>query len=461
MSNETVDEKLAALKRMFPGSDDLVLRDLLAMCDGDVKKTQDMIGISTVDNSNEVEEPDEPEDISSVERFPVRPDAFTKLNPRLQSKRLCKSTKKGHQLKILDVFGTKRNEKDTYTPIPDLLLQNSLWEQSLLRKPDTGMNRQATLRTFIRDDGNETNKNDQQFKKIRTLKHGKTLHLYDPLDVALHLPCTLELKIFPVELANRLLKFLMEESQTWSRNEFHMFDRAVSSPHSSIVYTSERGLYESKAFTYNGRQITNVRMFNDDMLEARDIVERAVNAEIKKRGLAKYQYPGKWRTTVAVCNKYDGAKESVGFHSDQLTHLGPHCVIASVSLGVTREFRLKERLYSTAGISTGKEGPGISVHLPHNSLTIMHAGCQENYKHSLIPAAAIDPHPISKNTRINITYRMYLNNFKSESIPTCTCGNPMILRTMANKSRQDVGETKGDGYSYMWMCGNSYNGKEK
>lgn len=53
----------------------------------------------------------------------------------------------------------------------------------------------------------------------------------------------------------------------------------------------------------------------------------------------------------------------------------------------------------------------ISIHLPHNSLLVMHAEMQEEWKHSIHPAKAIDPHPVSGNIRINITYRCYRDAF--------------------------------------------------
>ena len=43
--------------------------------------------------------------------------------------------------------------------------------------------------------------------------------------------------------------------------------------------------------------------------------------------------PVLWRANVAAANCYEGAKESVGPHSDQLTYLGPYPTIASLSLG--------------------------------------------------------------------------------------------------------------------------------
>lgn len=352
------------------------------------------------------------------------------------------------------------------SPCPNDLLEMSLWEHSLLQQKQ-GSGRQVTLRKFLQKDVDENSNsskpdnkttNSNILNQMRLSSPAKTLHLYDPEDVAQYLPCTMHLQIFPPSLANRLLEFLIKESDSWDPNQFYMFDRAVSSPHTTSFYTNDYELYKSKSASYNGVQIKNPRLFNEDMREACKIVERVVNQEIKKRGLKKYQYPGKWTTNAAVCNRYNGAKESVGFHSDQLTHLGPHCVIASVSLGVTREFRLKERLYQTKeGTSTKKTGPGISIHLPHNSLTIMHAGCQEEYKHSLMPGSKIDAHPIGKNMRINITYRMYLKEFEIQKNPTCFCKRPMILRTMAADSQEEGGQK----YKFMWMCGSNYSGKEK
>lgn len=83
----------------------------------------------------------------------------------------------------------------------------------------------------------------------------------------------------------------------------------------------------------------------------------------------------------------------VGYHCDQLTYLGPRAVIGSLSLGVAREFRVRK---ITARDETGVEGlkrsaekatsradaeGQIAIHLPHNSLLVMHAEMQEEWKH--------------------------------------------------------------------------------
>ncbi|KAK5004748.1 hypothetical protein LTR28_008517 [Elasticomyces elasticus] len=59
----------------------------------------------------------------------------------------------------------------------------------------------------------------------------------------------------------------------------------------------------------------------------------------------------------------------------------------------------------------------ISIHLPHNSLLIMHAEMQEEWKHSIAPSAAIDPHPLAGNKRLNITYRWYKESLHPRFTP--------------------------------------------
>lgn len=312
---------------------------------------------------------------------------------------------------------------------------------------------QITLKRFL-----ESPENHPTFKRERLTTKGKPLHLFDPADVKNLLPCTMHLNVFPKEMADSILQLLLTESETWPSNNFRLFDRAVSSPHSTAFYTDNDEIFKQKSASYNGKRLKNPRRFSPEMIKAKRIVEHIVNQEIQARGLMPYQYPHKWHTDAAICNKYNGPKQSVGFHSDQLTHIGPHAVIASISLGVTREFRLKSRV--------DKNACPISVHLPHNSLIIMHAGCQEQYKHSLMPAPIgepLDAHPVSGLVRINITYRMYLPEFRYDKIPRCECDRGMILRVITKDKVLVPNNSGGKGKegtnnlpTYIWMCGSSY-----
>lgn len=149
-------------------------------------------------------------------------------------------------------------------------------------------------------------------------------------------------------------------------------------------------------------------------------------------------------------NCYKGGNESVGFHSDQLTYLGPRAIIGSISLGVAREFRVRkivarddEDRSGSKDLRADAEGQ-IAIHLPHNSLLVMHAEMQEEWKHSIAPAQAIDPHPIAGNKRINITYRHYRESFHPKYTPRCQCNVAAVLRCVQRKK-----ENRG---RYMWMC---------
>ena len=229
-------------------------------------------------------------------------------------------------------------------------------------------------------------------------------------------------------------------------------------------------------------------------------VQEVVNREIEKRvkevyprgERLKYQSSGEWVPNAAFVNCYEGGKESVGYHSDQLTYLGPRAVIGSLSLGVEREFRIRrvvprgeeeeeeeedgdddenrdgtakdngpgagkiedrnnaiidkseKRKSKQAAIAAANAQGQISLPLPHNSLLIMHAEMQESWKHSIAPARTITPHPISGNKRINITYRHYREEFHPRYTPRCRCGVATVLRC-AQRKRGSVGR-------YMWMC---------
>lgn len=115
-------------------------------------------------------------------------------------------------------------------------------------------------------------------------------------------------------------------------------------------------------------------------------------------------------------------------------------------------------------------------------LTIMHASCQETFKHSIPPQKVIDafrppfpppaklpsnnteepneaPPPIGAqptptyNARINITFRFYRPDFQPSSIPRCRCGVPCILRPdMKNRYAAPAGEEKTIVTKYWWTC---------
>lgn len=198
-----------------------------------------------------------------------------------------------------------------------------------------------------------------------------------------------------------------------------------------------------------------MRRITPQLLKVKPIVQEAVNREIQNRIKTRYpggkklkfQSPEAWVPNSAFCNCYDGAQQNVGWHSDQLTYLGPRAVIGSISLGVAREFRVRRVLPRDGDTKLPEDPDGegqISIHLPHNSLLVMHAEMQEEWKHCVTPAPSIDPHPIAGNKRINITYRDYKANMHPRGTPKCRCGVPCVLRVV-QKKKENFGK-------YFWMC---------
>ena len=90
---------------------------------------------------------------------------------------------------------------------------------------------------------------------------------------------------------------------------------------------------------------------------------------------------------AVLCNRYRNESDSVGLHADAEPEMGP--VIASVSLGTERLFRLKDKNGVLA----------FAERLPHGSLFIMAGNTQRNFKHEVPkePAVALP--------RVNLTFR--------------------------------------------------------
>jgi alkylated DNA repair dioxygenase AlkB len=297
-------------------------------------------------------------------------------------------------------------------------------------------------------------------------RKGRTLHLFTPADIAAHTPCSIIHNFLPAEEAAALLKELLAEAPTYGRATFKLFDNVVQSPHSACFYVNsiEEQEKQKSEYLYNGSYLSDVRELLPEMRKVSSKVRGAVNGEIAVRirdhypegRKLKYQCPDEWIPNAAFINCYNGGAESVGYHSDQLTYLGPRPVIGSLSLGVAREFRVRKivgreegrtdccKRTDGSGRSRADEEGQIAIHLPHNSLLVMHAEMQEEWKHSIHPSSAIDPHPLAGNKRINITYRWYRESFRPRYTPKCKCGIATVLKCVQKKK-----ENRG---RYIWMC---------
>jgi hypothetical protein len=198
---------------------------------------------------------------------------------------------------------------------------------------------QSSLRTFaVSSAGADTSTPSKRAKLLS--RKGATLHLYDPVDISEHTPCTIIHNFLPADEANALLKELLEESKSFEQITFKLFDNVVSSPHTSGFYVgSYKELQEQKhEYVYNGSRMTvgislpffvrdtrlteiqDVRTLTPQLERVKARVQEAVNKEIQTRirthyggKKLRYQSPGPWTPNAAFVNCYNGPHESVGW----------------------------------------------------------------------------------------------------------------------------------------------------
>ena len=113
----------------------------------------------------------------------------------------------------------------------------------------------------------------------------------------------------------------------------------------------------------------------------------------------------------------------------------------------------------------------FNIPATHNSLVIMHASCQERFKHTIPPQQTIDafkpafPPPTTQSvpnemmppdtSRINITFRFYRPDFSAKTIPKCQCGIPTVLRPDMKRRENSSMVSEWEQTAkmrYFWMC---------
>jgi len=98
-----------------------------------------------------------------------------------------------------------------------------------------------------------------------------------------------------------------------------------------------------------------------------------------------------------LANLYRDGRDSMGCHADDEKELGPNPVIASLSLGDERLFKLHHK----------KRKQTLDITLGHGDLLVMAGTLQHHWVHSVPKTKKI------KTPRINLTFRRILEQYKS------------------------------------------------
>ena len=176
----------------------------------------------------------------------------------------------------------------------------------------------------------------------------------------------------PPEEATELFHTLLSKC-AWQR---HMASFGHTVPRDEAYYGDPGTRY-----TYSRREYEPTPWI-PELLSLKTRVEEATPmAAYANSGLPKLGY------NAVLCNLYRDGNDSVGLHADAEPEMGT--VIASLSLGAERLFRLKRKDRSVA----------FSELLPHGSLLIMAGDTQRNFKHE------VPKEPGVTQPRINLTFR--------------------------------------------------------
>lgn len=97
------------------------------------------------------------------------------------------------------------------------------------------------------------------------------------------------------------------------------------------------------------------------------------------------------RFNSVLLNLYRDEDDSVGWHSDAEPELGSHPVIASLSFGETRTFRMRHK--------SRKEQKPVAIDLADGNLLLMSGPTQRHWQHAVMKERA------PCGPRINLTFR--------------------------------------------------------
>ncbi|MDY0342247.1 MAG: alpha-ketoglutarate-dependent dioxygenase AlkB [Lentimicrobium sp.] len=171
-----------------------------------------------------------------------------------------------------------------------------------------------------------------------------------------------------VEDAQRLMQQLIQEIN-WGSEKFVIFGKTYESPR-LIAWYGEAGAH----YSYSGIQ-HSPEPFTEILLQVKQRIEQLTGHAFNS----------------VLLNWYRSGADSMGWHADDEKALGVNPVIASLSLGQTRNLRFRRK---------DNHRSSFHVSLQTGSLLLMSGELQHHWQHAL---------PKSKKpmeSRINLTFRL-------------------------------------------------------
>ena len=158
----------------------------------------------------------------------------------------------------------------------------------------------------------------------------------------------------------------------WETGFITIFGKTHQIPRLQAWYADNKVEY-----TYSGKKLQR-HNWNNLLLEIKEKIENITS----------------FKFNSVLANLYRDGNDSMGLHSDDEKELGKNPVIASLSLGETREIYFKHK------------NKKLNLIIPQASgqLIVMHGKTQEYWKHEIKKTKKI------KKPRINLTFRNIITN---------------------------------------------------
>ncbi|WP_313001977.1 alpha-ketoglutarate-dependent dioxygenase AlkB family protein [Chryseobacterium gleum] len=165
------------------------------------------------------------------------------------------------------------------------------------------------------------------------------------------------------------LKAHLLETVSWKQRTQKMYDKTVLTPRLTAWYGDDETAYPSG----NGEMETCY--WTPELFSLKQKIEETFG----------YQF------NSVLLNLYRDHNDSVAWHRDKESRYGKRPVIASVSLGQTRNFDFRKKDHHQSK---------YSLPLPHGSLLIMKGDLQEHWEHRIAKSVT------AMKERINLTFRL-------------------------------------------------------
>lgn len=176
---------------------------------------------------------------------------------------------------------------------------------------------------------------------------------------------------FPADVGSRLFSDLRKQLD-WQEESIVIAGRSIKVPRRVCWYGDSTARYRYSGVSHDPRPWT------DTLLHIKARVESECGH----------------RFNSVLGNLYRDGRDSMGWHADKEKELGTNPVIASVSLGATRRFRLRHV----------RRGISLDLDLHNGSLLIMAGSLQHHWRHCLPKTAG------ECAERINLTFRRIMSD---------------------------------------------------